>query len=337
MKLITKGAVLRIIIFFFLAYTIIMGSLSFLSRMPRQSYEGPLPPMSDKETTLRSELRRQVEMLCVTIGERNYIFYNNLNSAADYIEQALIKMGVSVQRHQYSLSDKTYYNIVAEKKGALHPEEIIIVGAHYDSVLGSPGANDNASGVAAVIALAHAFSGTVLARTVRFICFVNEEPPFFWTKDMGSYVYAQQCKERNENIITMLSLETIGYYSDKPGSQHYFFPLGYFYPSRGNFIGFVSNLSSRPVLKNVIEIYRRTTKFPSQGGVFPWFTPGVFWSDHWPFWKMGYPAILVTDTALFRYPYYHSAEDTVDKINYDHMARMVAGLEKVIEELANAQ
>jgi hypothetical protein len=337
MKLITKGAVLRIIIFFFLAYTIIMGSLSFLSRMPGQSYEGPLLPLSEKETALRSELRRQVEMLCVTIGERNYIFYKNLNSAADYIEQALIKTGISVQRHQYRLGDKTYYNIVAEKKGALHPEEIIIVGAHYDSVLGSPGANDNASGVAAVIALAQALSETVLARTIRFICFVNEEPPFFWTKDMGSYVYAQQCKERNENIIAMLSLETIGYYSKEPGSQHYFFPPGFFYPSRGNFIGFVSNLSSRPVLKNVIEIYRRTTKFPSQGGVFPWFTPGVFWSDHWPFWKMGYPAILVTDTALFRYPYYHSAEDTVDKINYDHMARMVAGLEKVIEELANAQ
>jgi len=214
-------------------------------------------------------------MLCVKIGERNYIFYDNLNRAAEYIEHTLKQTDFTVQRHQYSLNSKAYYNIVAEKKGTVRPEEIMIVGAHYDSVLGSPGADDNASGVAALLALAHAVSPKSPARTIRFVAFVNEEPPFFWTREMGSYIYAQQCKNQEEKIIAMLSLETIGYYSDEPGSQHYLFlfPLKFFYPSEGNFIGFVSNLSSMQLLKKVIEIFRHNTQFPSEGGIFPLLHP----------------------------------------------------------------
>ena len=201
-------------------------------------------------------------------------------------------------------------------------------------MLDSPGANDNGSGIAGVLSLAKAFSTKSPSRTIRFVAFVNEEPPFFWTKKMGSYVYAKRCKERKENIIAMMSLETIGCYSDKEKSQHYFPLLGFFYPSQGNFIGFVSNLSSRKLLREVIGSFRRNTQFPSEGGAFPGITPGMFWSDHWGFWKMGYHALMVTDTAFLRYPYYHTAQDTVDKINYESMSRVVAGLEKVLDDLS---
>ena len=152
---------------------------------------------------------------------------------------------------------------------------------------------------------------------------------------MGSYVYAQRSRERRENIIGMISLETLGYYSDKKGSQKYPFPLGLFKPDTGNFIAFVSNLRSKTLLNDFIKRFRNLVEFPSDGVAFPQIIRGISWSDHRSFWKFNYPAIMVTDTALFRYPHYHSWEDTPDKIHYDHLARVVLGLSKVIEDLAN--
>jgi len=314
-----------------------MIGIPFLTSMPGKSHQGPLPALTKEQAGLSMELRLSVERLAGSIGERNYIYLKNLNAAADFIEQSLKRTGLNVERHSYSVDDKTYYNIEAEKKGHGDIDRIIIIGAHYDSVCGSRGANDNASGIAALLALARRLAEKPAASTMRFVAFSNEEPPFFWTKDMGSYVYARRCKERKENIAAMLSLETIGCYYEREGTQHYMFPLGLFYPSRGNFIALVSNLSSRELLQKTISSFRRNTKFPSEGGSFPWFTPGVFWSDHWPFWKMGYPALMITDTALFRYPYYHTGEDTPDRLDYDRMARVVTGLENMIEELAGIQ
>lgn len=337
MKLITKYALWRIITFFGLFSAIILGGLLYLTDMPAQNYHGPPPPYTPQEAELSKALRLTVEMLAEKIGERNYLNLEKLNFAADFIEQSFLETGLSVQRQAYSIKNKTYYNIAAERKGVRRADKIIVVGAHYDSATGTPGANDNGSGVAALLALAQAFSNKPTALTVRFVAFPNEEPPFFWTKKMGSYVYAKRCKARGEDIAAMISLETIGYYSDEEGSQRYMFPLGLFYPSKANFIGFVANLSSRKLLKKAIASFRRQTQFPSEGAALPWFLPGVFWSDHWPFWKMGYPAIMVTDTALFRYPYYHSPLDTPDKIDFDRMARVVAGLKKVIVDLDNAE
>lgn len=290
--------------------------------------------MTKEETALRAELQEHVRVLTQHIGERNYVFIKNLDSAAAYLEKKLIQSGFSVHRQAYSIKEKTYYNIEAEKKGSIYPERIILIGAHYDSYICSPGADDNGSGSAALLALARAFSGSACAYTLRFVAFANEEPPWFWTKNMGSYVYAAGCRARAENIVAMLSLESLGYYSDVQGSQHYLFPLQFFYPSQGNFIAFISNLSSFPLLKKAVGSFRLQARFPSEGGAFPWFIPGIFWSDHWPFWRMGYQALMVTDTALFRNPYYHREDDTPDKLDFERMARVVAGLEKVIRELA---
>jgi len=214
-------------------------------------------------------------------------------------------------------------------------DEIVIIGGHYDTVSFSPGANDNGTGAAATLELARLFAGKKPTRTLRFVEFVNEEPPFFWTDNMGSLVYAKRCKQRSEKVVAMLSLETMGYYSDKIGSQQYPLPfLGSIYPLQGNFIGFIANAASGSLVKDVVASFRRHTQFPSEGAALPGDISGVGWSDQWSFWQQGYPALMVTDTAPFRYPYYHTSEGTPDKVDFDRLARVVAGLERVIADLS---
>jgi Zn-dependent M28 family amino/carboxypeptidase len=242
-----------------------------------------------------------------------------------------------VSRQEYELYAANCSNLEVEITGTSRPGEIVVVGAHYDTVVGTPGANDNTSGVAAVLALARRFSNRKPDRTIRFVAFVNEEPPFFQSKRMGSRVYAKRCRERGENIVAMMSLETIGYYDDSPGSQKYPPPFGLLYPSKGNFIGFVGNVGSRALVQKVVGSFRRNEKFPSEGGAFPAFIPGIGFSDHWSFWQEGYSALMVTDTAMYRYPYYHHPDDTLDKIDFERMARVVRGLEKVVGELAGRE
>jgi Zn-dependent M28 family amino/carboxypeptidase len=286
---------------------------------------------------LRDSLRGDVEKLGGEIGERNVFLHDKLTEAADFLESSLSAAGYPVRKQQYDVSGKTCSNIEVELTGTDKPEEIVIIGAHYDSVSGSPGANDNATGVAATLALARLFAGKTPSRTIRFLCFVNEEPPFFLSPQMGSLVYSYQCRQRGERIIAMLSLETIGYYTDEPKTQDYPFPFSLFYPSTGNFIGFVGNYSSRTLVRKVVGTFRRETKFPSEGAALPDFITGVGWSDHWSFWQQGYRALMVTDTAPFRYPFYHSSEDTPDKVDYDRLARVVTGLEKVLTFLAKIE
>ena len=172
------------------------------------------------------------------------------------------------------------------------------------------------------------------ARTLRFVAFVNEEPPYFLTRHMGSRVYARESAQRGERIAAMLSLETIGYYSDLEGSQSYPFPFNFFYPSTANFITFVGNLASRDLVQRVVDVFRKHTRFPSEGVAAPGIIPGVNWSDHWSFWKEGYPAVMVTDTAFYRYPKYHTSQDRPEIIDYERMAWVVAGLAYVLGELA---
>ena len=153
---------------------------------------------------------------------------------------------------------------------------------------------------------------------------------------MGSRVYAKRSRQRAENIILMLSLETIGYYSDEQGSQSYVFPLHFFYPSTGNFIAFVSNVENGSLVRHLIKSFRQHASFPSEGGALWGWLPGVGWSDHWAFWKEGFPAVMVTDTALFRDSTYHTSSDTPKNIHYEHFARVVSGLQRVITEFAQS-
>jgi peptidase M28-like protein len=311
-------------------------------RMPGKSISKPAP-LSPDEIALREQLRADVQKLAGEIGERNMWHYAQLNAAADFIEDSFSRAGLPPRRDSYEIHGQACHNIEAEipahSQGAAlasPPGPIILIGAHYDSVFGSPGANDNGTGMAATLALARRFAGKTAKHTLRFVAFVNEEPPYFLSDEMGSFIYAGRCKARGDKIAAMISLETIGYFSDAPHSQTYPSPgLGIFYPKVGNFIGFVSNMPSRALLRRVVALFRKHAKIPSEGAALPAFIPGVSWSDQWSFWRNGYPGIMVTDTAPFRYPHYHSSSDTPDKLDYDRFTLVVSGMEKVIESLDN--
>ncbi len=305
-----------------------------MTRMPLKSYTGALPPLTSERLETANRLSRHVKYLSETIGERNLSRAGTLEAAADYLKSQLREAGYSVTEQTYLVQGRQVHNLEVRLPGGDAGGETVVVGAHYDSVAGSPGANDNASGVAAVLELARILQGVAHRKTIRFVLFVNEEPPFFQTADMGSLVYARQLRSEHVSVSAMISLETIGFYSDVPGSQKYPVLLGLFYPDRGNFIGFVGNPESRTLVRQSIRKFRETTNFPSEGVAAPSDWPGVGWSDHWSFWRQQYPAIMVTDTALFRYPYYHTPFDTADRVNFEKMARVVDGVRRVVESLA---
>ena len=306
-------------------------------RMPGKSYRGDLPAADDGLASLAGELRRDVVRLAVEIGERNVLNRpRQLSQAADWIEAELAAAGCHPQRQEYQVPGGPCWNLEVEVPGATRAHEIVVVGAHYDTAWGSPGANDNGSGVAAMLALARRFAACKIDRTLRFVAFVNEEPPFFQTEDMGSRVYARRCAERGEKVVAMLSLETIGYYDDRPGTQSYPPPFGLLYPSEGNFIGFIGNTASGELVRRAVAAFRRNEPFPCEGAAVPESISGVGFSDQWSFWREGYPALMVTDTAMYRYPFYHDPQDTPDKVDFDRLARVVRGLEHVVAGLAQA-
>jgi hypothetical protein len=279
-------------------------------------------------------LRTYIRTLADEIGERHVLRPHALLAAADYIRAVWEEQGYRVARREYDLDGRTWANLEVVRPGTMHPREVVLVGAHYDTVPGSPGANDNGSGVAALLELTRHFARRETARTLRFVAFVNEEPPFFLTGNMGSEHYARAARERGDDIRAMLCLETIGYYRDEPGSQHYPPFFSFFYPDRGDFLAFVANFSSRALMQEMVAAFRAASDFPVEHiATFGW-VPGVDWSDHRSFWRAGYPAVMVTDTAPYRYPYYHGAQDTPDKVSYPELARVVAGLAAVIERLA---
>jgi hypothetical protein len=308
--------------------------------MPGESFAGPLPKLSETQRRLAEEMRETVETLADRFGERNTGRYDALVASERWLHERLTEAGLRVERQAFvTPGGNECANLIVEFPGAgavdARGQEIVVVGAHYDSARGAPGANDNGSGVAAVLALAARFKPREHARTLRLCCFVNEEPPHFQTQSMGSLVYAKACKARGDAIPAMFSLETIGYFSDEPGSQKYPPPFDRYYPRVGNYIGFVGNVESADLVRRSVASFRRHARFPSQGGALPAHIPGVGWSDHWSFWEQGYPALMVTDTAPFRYPHYHTHHDTPDKLDYPRMARVVEGVEQVIREELN--
>lgn len=304
-------------------------------KMPGSKYRGEMPKADSEQTVIAKNLETHIEKLAGEIGARNVTRYDGLKQAEAYLETELRKSGWEVRHQTFESRTKTVRNLDVELPGTIRPGEIVIVGAHYDTAYDSPGANDNTSGTAGLLELARLFVGTTNARTLRLALFVNEEPPYFRTEDMGSRVYARTCKERDEDIVAMISLETIGYYSDAKNSQKYPPPLSLIYPSTGDFIGFVGNPAPSKLVKRCIRVFREAEDFPTEGIAAPGSLPGIGWSDHWSFWQEGYPAIMLTDTAPFRYPYYHQQQDTPDKIDPERIARIVTGMQEVMNDLLN--
>jgi hypothetical protein len=280
-------------------------------------------------------LKSHVETLARDIGERNVFRPKELARAADYIEQEWRKQGYEVTRRPYKVRDIECANLEVTRPGTEQTNEIILVGAHYDSVAGCPGANDNGTGMASLLEMARGFQKLDPKRTVRFVAFVNEEPPFFETPLMGSAVYAKMARERGDDIRAMIALETMGCYSNEPGSQKYPALFNLFYPDRGNFIAFVANLKSRSLLHRAVGAFRAHSDFPIESVATFAAIEGIGWSDHASFWREGYPAFMVTDTAPFRYDHYHTEHDTPDKVNYEKLAQVTEGLCGVMMALAN--
>ncbi len=327
--------VLAIVILIALAY-----AWWSMIRMPGESHAGPLPAMTDAQRTLADTLRRHVVALADAPrgvgrdGNRSLYHPKRFADAARYIREELAAAGYDTPR-EFPVGEHTRFpTIEAQRRGSTLADEIVVIGAHYDCIMGTPGADDNASGVAACLELARRYADKEPKRTVRFVLFTFEEPPAFWDETMGSLVYAKACKAAGDNIVAMISVESIGYYSDAAGSQRYPEPMGHFYPDTGGFIAFIGNYSSRALTKRCLRTFRRTTPFPSEGGSPIGYLPGVGWSDHWSFWQAGYPAIMVTDTAAYRNPHYHMPTDVPETLDYERTSRVVEGLERVLDDLA---
>lgn len=285
------------------------------------------------DTELSTRLRGHVEKLAGEIGERNVFKPGSLDRAATCIVAFWRELGLKPVELEYRAAGFACKNLECELPGS-GPKGAIVVGAHYDSVSGCPGADDNASGVAAMLELGRLLARRPPGRPIRFVAFANEEPPFFQTESMGSRVYAKLARTRGDSIHAMLSLEAIGFYADRKGSQDYPPLLKPFYPSTGNFIAVVGELSQRKRVHRLVELLAPQLGLPVECAATFGFFPGVTWSDHASFTAEGFPGVMVTDTAPYRNPNYHTAGDLPSTLDYDRLALLTAGLARAILALA---
>lgn len=282
-------------------------------------------------------LRRDVETLAVEIGERHLGRPGSLERTARWIAGELEAAGYAVLPQPYRVDQHTVENVEALLKGVERPDDVLIIGAHYDTVPGSPGADDNGSGVAVLLAIARALAGTRPRCSIRLVAFANEEWPHFHSDSMGSLVYARACSRRGDHIIGMLALESLGYYSNQPGSQQ--LPDAAMAPeqSAGNFVALVANPASADFLAAITEAFRSASAIPLMPMVLPEDFRGAAYSDHWSFWHEGYPAVMATDTALFRNPTYHEPSDLPDTLCYPELAQVTSALVAVLKQLSGIE
>jgi len=309
----------------------LVGGFFWATSTPGESYSGPASQPADTELALR--LRQHVETLAAE--PRSLDTPTTIIATTSYLSEQFRAFGYDV-RTQEVLSPAD--NLIVEINPSNADAQTLIIGAHYDTAGSSPGADDNASGVAALLELARVlktYDGRSRLR-VQLIAFANEEPPYFKTGAMGSYVHAQSIDDP-DRIAGMIALESMGYYSDEPGSQNYPFPLNLRYPSTGNFIAFVGTTPSRSFLRDAIGEFRNHAHIPSVGGTMPGIVQGVDWSDHWGYSRVGIPAFMVTDTAPFRNPHYHRASDTPETLDYARLALVVEALEQTIEAMMEVE
>jgi len=326
--MISKKEILRLTLFTAAAYTSI--------KLTTLGWNFMAPAFQGGKTVTRPErLKDTVTALAVTIGPRD-LFNNNkarLRLSETYITGRLRAAGYKVEFQEYLSAGVKVRNIIAVKPGLSAPGEVIVIGAHYDTY-NNPGADDNASGMAGVLELADYAAGNKFSKTVKFLAFVNEEPPFFREDGMGSAVYAKAAAAGKEDIKAALVLEMIGFFTEKRLSQRYPPFIGPFFPGRGNFIAQVSNISSRGLAARAGKAFRTASSLPLRTAVLPSFVPGADYSDHRSFWRAGYPAVMFTDTAFYRNANYHKYTDLPATLNYEYMAAFIDGMKAVVDDLA---
>lgn len=279
-------------------------------------------------------LKTHVEALTKTIGERSVSRLWNLEKTAEYIAAFYQEINVAPKREPYLYRKETVANIVADINFTNRDPKVYLVGAHYDSLKGTVGADDNASAVAVQLEVARVLSRLKttesLDLTVRLVSFALEEPPAYGTRSMGSRVYARKARKEKERIDGMICLEMVGYTCQEPSCQKYPFPLMFFgYPKTGNYIGIVGNYRSRKFTNSLFQAFEKNVELPVVKSTVPWsgyLVPTVRLSDHASFWDRGYQAVMITDTAFYRNPHYHRASDTMDKLDFSFMAQLVHSL-----------
>lgn len=279
---------------------------------------------------LIQNLTTHVETQASAISERNRRYYLPLEHAANYIQAAFPGVGCEPRSHEYRVGDKLFRKIEAEFRPDDSEIGILVIGAHYDTEPGSPGASDNATGIAALIEIARALQSVKVRRTVRLVAFVNEERPFLRTPLMGSHVYAKACPTSGDRMEGMISRETIGSKSER---QRLSFG-GLLLPGRGDFIAVVGNRRPREFMLVCDHMLRRRGSVRVESSSLPGFAFGVKSSDCWSVWKQGLPAVMITDTAPLRYSHYHRATDTADKICYASLRDVVEALQDLALQAA---
>lgn len=276
-------------------------------------------------------LRRVVDVLSVEIGVRTFREPERLDRAADFISGELASFGYAVTRQPFPYKGSLYQNVIAGAPGAGADDRLLIIGSHYDTVRTTPGADDNASGVAGMLDLARTLSGTPHAAGIRFAAFSLEEPPAYRTRNMGSYWYARSLRESGARVDGMICLEMIGFFRDEPGSQHYPLPfMNLRFPRAGNYLSLVGNLRSKGFTDDVARGFRAGTDLPVITLNAPFFVVGIDFSDHWSFYQFGFPALMATDTAFYRNPHYHAPSDLPRTLDYVRMAKVVQGLRAAV-------
>jgi hypothetical protein len=326
-KMICAILFITILLATFLIYSVLKtrSSSSVSASRPHSTYVGDV-----------HQLYTHVEHLSVTIGSRSLYEYDKIEDTKRYIVSCLKTFGYIPTLQNYDYEGKTFSNIIVSIPGVQYPDEAVIVGAHYDSVYGTPGADDNASAVAVLLEMCRALKSVSPGRTLKLIFFFLEEPPVFRTEHMGSYVYAKEAKARNENITAMICLEMVGYYSDKKDGQTFPLPLmSMMYSTTPDFIAVVGNLKSRTLVEKVKNSIVKACGIPVETLTSVSFVPGVDLSDHRSFWKMGYPAVMITDTAFYRNPNYHTENDTIDTLDFNTMADLLKGLLQAAKDLTD--
>ena len=283
---------------------------------------------------LRRKLYRHVHVLSDEIGSRNLSHYECLNKAAQYISDEMKSVDGNFSTQDYICDKKEVANLLFEKTGNTYPDEILIIGAHYDTIQESPGADDNATGIAALLELIHLVHDYPNSRTLRFVAFTLEEPPYFGSEMMGSRFYAKHCFEKQENIVGMIAFEMLGYFSEKTKSQKY--PISSMtqkFPNTGDFLAVLGNNQSEQLSKK-ITLFMRETSLLEIGSFIPYsYIPGNDLSDHSSFWIYNYPAVMITDTAFYRNPHYHEITDTIDKLNFRYFAKAVFSMVHMLKKL----
>lgn len=282
-------------------------------------------------------LAQHVRCLSVGIGSRSVYEYHKIEETKKYLCSSLEGMGYRPQLQDYEYRGRIYSNIIVSLQGRKEPGETVIIGAHYDTVRGTPGADDNASAVALLLEICRGMKDDAPSRTLKMIFFVLEEPPAYNTKVMGSYIYAKAAKARGEDIRAMISLEMLGYFGDQKGGQAYPLPLmNLIYPSTPDFVALIGDLQSRDLVSRIKDSLEKGSDIPVETLSTTRLVPGGSLSDHRSFWKMGYPAVMITDTAFYRNPCYHGSGDTIETLDFQKMLSLLGGLIQVARDLAES-